>query len=307
MSSLVSHIRLSPNGKDEECSKFVISDIREEFTIFGVMTPGEKYTLSFWVCSDAEGSLIVGNRVTTTSSEWEKRIIQFEATGEDLVFDFEAPATYYIYHPKLETGNLATDWTAAPEDQEKLISDTANDLNQTINDTANGLNQTINDTAVGMNKVVKDTAESVLNSCEDMVNDATKDLVTNGEFESYKEIVESRFIIEKDEIAMEFYAEVSKTTGDVENRLNGKFAELYKYITFDENGITIGSADSSITLELDNNGISFKKNGVEFGFWDGTDFYTGNIVVRVEERAQFGNFAYVPRSDGSLSFLKVGG
>lgn len=299
MSSLVSHIRLSPNGKDEECSKFVISDIREEFTIFGVMTPGEKYTLSFWVCSDAEGSLIIGNRVTTTSSEWKKRIIQFEATGEDLVFDFEAPATYYIYHPKLETGNLATDWTAAPEDQEKLISDTANDLNQTINDTA-----------VGMNKVVKDTADSVLNSCEDMVNDATKDLVTNSEFASYKEIVESRFIIEKDEIAMEFYAEVSRETGDVENRLNSKFTELYKYITFDENGITIGSGNNSITLRLDNeDGILFQKTGESepFGKWDGTNFYTGNIVVRVDERAQFGNFAYIPRSDGSLSFLKVGG
>lgn len=89
-----------------------------------------------------------------------------------------------------------------------------------------------------------------------------------------------------------------------------------KYIRFmeDENGdpsdtaITIGSGDSAITLELDNEiGIVFKKNGVQFGWWDGVDFHTGNIVVEVNERAQFGNFAYVPRSDGSLSFLKVGG
>lgn len=46
---------------------------------------------------------------------------------------------------------------------------------------------------------------------------------------------------------------------------------------------------------------------VAFGQWDGDDFYTGNIVVRTEEQARFGNFAYVPRSDGSLMFLKVGG
>lgn len=89
-----------------------------------------------------------------------------------------------------------------------------------------------------------------------------------------------------------------------------------KYIRFmeDENGnpsdtaMTIGSGDSAITLEIDNEkGLIFKKNGVEFGSWDGVDFHTGNIVVDVNERAQFGNFAYVPRSDGSLSFLKVGG
>lgn len=93
-------------------------------------------------------------------------------------------------------------------------------------------------------------------------------------------------------------------------------AKFSKYIRFmeDENGnpsdtaIVIGSGDSAITLELDNeSGIVFKKNGVQFGWWDGVDFHTGNIVVEVEERAQFGNFAFVPRSDGSLSFLKVGG
>jgi hypothetical protein len=53
--------------------------------------------------------------------------------------------------------------------------------------------------------------------------------------------------------------------------------------------------------------ISFKKNGQQFGWWDGTDFHTGNIIVDVDERAQFGDFAFIPRSDGSMSFLKVGG
>ena len=72
--------------------------------------------------------------------------------------------------------------------------------------------------------------------------------------------------------------------------------------------VVIGSGDSTITLEIDNEaGIIFKKNGVQFGWWDGVEFHTGNIVVEVNERAQFGNFAYIPRSDGSLSFLKVGG
>jgi hypothetical protein len=53
--------------------------------------------------------------------------------------------------------------------------------------------------------------------------------------------------------------------------------------------------------------IVFKKNGEPFGWWDGVDFHTGNIVVEVNERAQLGDFAFVPRSNGSLSFLKVGG
>jgi hypothetical protein len=86
-----------------------------------------------------------------------------------------------------------------------------------------------------------------------------------------------------------------------------QFNEIHKYITFKDGEITLGSSDSAVTLTLENDRIVFSKNGVQFGWWDGVDFHTGNIVVEVNERAQFGNFAFIPRSNGSLSFLKVGG
>lgn len=103
-------------------------------------------------------------------------------------------------------------------------------------------------------------------------------------------------------------AEFTKQIKDTDNYATENFEKLYKYIKFSgETAVSIGSGDSVVTLELDNEaGIIFKRNGVQFGLWDGENFYTGNIVVQLNERAQFGNFAFVPRSDGSLSFLKVG-
>ena len=92
---------------------------------------------------------------------------------------------------------------------------------------------------------------------------------------------------------------------DAEARV--QLAEIYKYISFKDGDITLGASDSAITLTIENDMIVFKRNGVQFGWWDGVDFHTGNIVVEVNERAQFGNFAFIPRSNGSLSFLKVGG
>lgn len=86
-----------------------------------------------------------------------------------------------------------------------------------------------------------------------------------------------------------------------------RFTEISKYIRFDGGNIVLGGSDSNITLTIENDLIVFRKNGAQFGWWDGVDFHTGNIVVEVNERAQFGNFAFVPRSNGSLSFLKVGG
>lgn len=86
-----------------------------------------------------------------------------------------------------------------------------------------------------------------------------------------------------------------------------RFTEIYNYIRFENGAIKLGASDSAITLTIENDLIVFRRNGQQFGWWDGTDFHTGNIVIDVTERAQFGNFAFIPRTNGSLSFLKVGG
>ena len=111
--------------------------------------------------------------------------------------------------------------------------------------------------------------------------------------------------VRSDDIVAEFTKQITET----DNYATTNLEKLYKYIKFSgETAITIGSGDSAVTLEIDNTkGIIFKRNGVAFGEWDGNNFYTGNIVIRLDEKAQFGNFAFIPRSDGSLSFLKVGG
>ena len=83
--------------------------------------------------------------------------------------------------------------------------------------------------------------------------------------------------------------------------------DLEKHFEFGVDGVTIKAGENSMSLVLDNDIIKFVKNGQQFGWWDGVDFHTGNIVVKLNERAQLGNFAFIPRSNGSLDFLKVGG
>jgi hypothetical protein len=94
---------------------------------------------------------------------------------------------------------------------------------------------------------------------------------------------------------------------NVDGDLQAVIEKLEKHFEFTADGLTIRGSENSMNLILDNDVIRFMKNGQQFGWWDGVDFHTGNIVVEVNERAQFGNFAFVPRSNGSLSFLKVGG
>lgn len=161
------------------------------------------------------------------------------------------------------------------------------------------------ETSYVKDQLVTQTTELV-NTCNSIILGALESYVETGEYEQFKETVETQMSVLAGEIVMNFTTTSQQIT-NVDGDLQEKFARLHKYISFSgENGIVIGSGDNALTLTLDTDGIVFSKNGMQFGFWDGVDFLTGNIVVNVNERAQFGNFAFIPRSDGSLSFLKVG-
>lgn len=184
---------------------------------------------------------------------------------------------------KLEKGNRATDWTPAPEDVEASISDSANALQEVIS------NQ--------YSEIIKDTESIILR--------ALTEYVKTGDYEEYKQSISTSLELMSDQIQLNFTT-TTQSISNVDGDLQSKFTELYRYIHFVDGSIMLGASDSAITLTVENDMIVFKRNGEQFGWWDGVDFHTGNIVVELNERAQFGNFAFVPRSDGSLSFLKVG-
>ena len=74
--------------------------------------------------------------------------------------------------------------------------------------------------------------------------------------------------------------------------------------------VSIGSdlVEDKYILELDNEtGIKYVHAGDvnPISFWDGDTFHSGNLEIEVTKKAQFGNFAFLPRSDGSLMLVKV--
>lgn len=154
---------------------------------------------------------------------------------------------------------------------------------------------------------VLEQATSLINNHQSIIMSAMENLVETGDFEQYKESVKTEFELLAGEINMMFEI-TSEQIEDVNGDLQSKFNRLYKHIQFTgEDGITISMGTGKMALQLDNDIISFTKDGRQFGWWDGVDFHTTNIVVEVGKKAQFGNFALVPRNDGSLSFVKVGG
>lgn len=116
MNTLESYQITSPYNKTEECARFVITDVSKHFILSNVTEPSQEYTFSFWVRSETNADIMVGNETITTFSEWNKYVFTFIATMKDLHIGFSAIGNYDIYHPQLEIGNKASDYSPAPED-----------------------------------------------------------------------------------------------------------------------------------------------------------------------------------------------
>lgn len=171
-------------------------------------------------------------------------------------------------------------------------------------------------------KILNDRITSEVSSYEEAITavtgrieDAEGDISEN--YEAYeKYVIQTNSSIDQlsEQISLNF-THHEEQYSDVNGKLTSVETNLEKHFEFGVNGLTIRAGASEMKLRIDNDVISFYKGTIDendltknrFGWWDGVNFHTGNIVIEVQERAQFGDFAFVPRTDGSLDFLKVGG
>ena len=149
-----------------------------------------------------------------------------------------------------------------------------------------------------MTSFTRDTERIMLSALESYVE--------TGDYEEYKKTVQTELSVLANKVTINFNTTTEKLS-EVDEALQGVIEDINKSFEFTADGLAIKAGENAMSLVLDNDVIRFVKNGEEFGWWDGVDFHTGNIVVALDERAQIGNYAFVPRSDGSLDFLKVGG
>ena len=235
MSKVFSQEVITPANKSEECPVFLIEDARESFTFTDVTVPGDEYTLSLWIKSDVGATVSVENSVIHSDSNWSQHAVTYTASSTDLILDFETPGTYYIYHLQLEVGNMATDWTPAPEDADdfaialvKLTSDSfAVDI------------QSVNNSVSNLSASMRQTSEAFEVEVQKVRSDFTGELdEVRGEIASFK--------VESDEIRMSVQSikdagadKVITTTG-----------------TFDEAGLTIDKSDSVTKTQITPDGMT---------------------------------------------------
>lgn len=170
---------------------------------------------------------------------------------------------------KIEEGTIVTTWVPALEDTEKENEK----LKQEI------LNLTTNNSELAKQ----------LNNLE------LKNL-------QLKEFIKSSIKQTKDSITFDFdkFKEIYQNDKSV---FQGKFDDISSYIRFDIDGMEMGKKDGEFKMKLTPKKQSFFMKEKEVAYFSNEELYITD--ARILRSIRIGNFAFVPRENGNLSFRKV--
>lgn len=288
------------------------------FWVTSIPLNGDTYTLSFWAKSTVAGDKIRvhfynpsniihcvasqgqvnnysdGNCDFTLSTTLTKYWVTYtipkggNSTRSVIIprmFSNHGKGTVLVKWEKLEEGNKATDWTPAPEDVDEAINTERTTRQSAIETKANEITSKVSET-----------------------------YVSNSAFEHYQNTVSSQFTQTKND----FTWSINQSVTDAKNEMSGQIDSVNgrvdglkqttdnvnSYMSFDNDGLTLGKSDSAFKTKITNEEWSIQKNGAKVTYINDQTMYITD--GQFTQSLKIGAFGFVPRANGSLDFKKVG-
>lgn len=143
---------------------------------------------------------------------------------------------------------------------------------------------------------------------EKKLEERYKDVVTTKDLEKLEERISYKTEETAEGLKQTFTTQVKETQTTLEGDVSSRFERLESYIRyFSEDGtayIELGEEYSDLKLRLANKKIYFSENGIEFAYMSKSQLFITDVTVL--KRLIIGKFAFIPRENGNLSFVKVG-
>ena len=305
--------------------KEVVQDESKTFT-FGTVTKsfGESIRNEFKKTQET-----INNRITSVREEVLSKITK-QYFGEDgYNYDLKAgneyglPAGLYSFDRQINQNPSKVIYIGAGK---MLISNEKRQNGEWVWKTAATADGLMGDTVVAnsitANKLSADvgqaldlTSNASINSKVSSLSEETSTKISQTQDTIIKQ-VESRSML-VDQIISEIKSSITQTTEGIYfnfERLSknldaaiagstAEFEKIRKYIRFENGNIVLGAEGNPLTLKIENDKIKLIENGAEIAYWQNRQFYAvdGEFINSL----RLGKFAFIPRENGNLSFLKV--
>lgn len=137
--------------------------------------------------------------------------------------------------------------------------------------------------------------------------------VSNSAFEHYQKDMSTQFTQTK----KDFTWSINQSVTDAKNEMNGQIGSVNgrvdglsettdnvnNYMSFDNDGLTLGKSDSAFKTKITNQEWSIQKNGAKVTYINDQTMYITD--GQFTQSLKIGNFGFVPRANGSLDFKKI--
>ena len=137
--------------------------------------------------------------------------------------------------------------------------------------------------------------------------------VSNSAFEHYQKDISSQFTQTKKDFTWSINQSVTDAKNEMSGQIdsvNGRVDGLKKttdnvnnYMSFDNDGLTLGKSDSAFKTKITNQEWSIQKNGAKVTYINDQTMYITD--GQFTQSLKIGNFGFVPRANGSLDFKKI--
>lgn len=177
---------------------------------------------------------------------------------------------------------------------------------QTIYKEQGSIYQSIEKVAENANKAIYNTEQNLLASIQvsqdNILSTVSDKYYLKDETERLVSEVSSRL----EQTAQGFEMQFNEFNADIEALSNGTDAEfelIRKYIRFVDGSILLGEEGNALELKISNDRISFMQSGAEVAYFSDNKLYVteGHFINSL----QLGDFAFIPRNNGNLSFKKL--
>lgn len=263
MSEVKAYIGTDPNGQKTEMAQLIVTK-KSRFTLRQI-PKDDNYTLTLNIRGTSSNvDIRLGYNTLQEiqcGSTWKKYIIKFDAKKDDLLTLMLESGTFYLWECKLERGDIASEWSAAPEDDDSRYDITTNLINQ--------VKQTADSNTASISALTKAVSENYEELSE---RNSSLEQTVNG----FKTEVSSTYTKKVDfDQTMKSYSTTSQMNSAIDQKADSIEAKVSNsYATKDTvSGLAtrMSTAESSIRQNASN--IELKV--------DSTDFTGGNLVSMI--------------------------
>lgn len=156
-----------------------------------------------------------------------------------------------------------------------------------------------------LNDVVSDAIEnlrsSINQSSTEISTEVSESYVTKDGLESE---LSTQFTQLKNSFVFEF-TELKTVVDDNDTTTKNQIEEIKSIIRLDNGDVVLGKSNDTITLRAKNDRIVISEGTHEVAYFSNNKLYITDAEILASLR--IGNFSFIPRNNGNLSFKKVGG